>query len=124
MIDLRRKLYPEPDGYRTEDENKRILQQFADRFSTGELLFEAPWVVRMTQRMSKSLARKGYPPYWTAIRDRREIERWNPRFRYIENVPFTSLFAKIPVRVYRVTYRLMNTFPASRDNYRMFRFSF
>lgn len=158
VIDLRRKLYPEPEGYRTigssvtetrwldeipteypvliiaegllmyltENENKGLLQQFTDRFSTGELLFDgfAPWVVRMTQRMSKSLARKGYPSYSTAIRDRREVERWNPRFRYIEDVPFASLFAKIPVRAYRITYRLMNTMPASRDFYRMFRFGF
>ncbi|MEV4115743.1 class I SAM-dependent methyltransferase [Nonomuraea sp. NPDC049695] len=158
VIDLRRKLYPEPEGYQTigssvteprwleeiptehpvlviaegllmyltEDENKRLLHQFTDRFSRGELIFDgfAPWVIRMTQRMSKRLARKGYPSYSTAIRDDREIERWNPGFRYIDDVPLASLFARIPVRSYRTVYRLMNAIPATRNFYRMFRFGF
>ncbi|GAA5051230.1 methyltransferase (TIGR00027 family) [Thermocatellispora tengchongensis] len=158
VIDLRRKIYPEPDGYRTigasvtdpgwldeipadrpvliiaeglvmhltENDNKRLFQQLTERFGTGELIFDgfAPWVIRMTQRMSKSLARRGYTPYWTAIRDPRDVERWNPRFTYIEDVPFVSLYARIPARVYRTAYRLMNTISVTRNFYRMFRFGF
>lgn len=158
VIDLRRKLYPDPDWYRvigasvtepswleeiptrrpvlviaegllmylTEDENKRLLQQFADRFPTGELLFDgfAPWVVRMTQRMSKSLARKGYPAYSTAIRDRRQLEGWSSRFSYLEDVPLVSLSARIPAWGYRITYRLMDTVPPTRRFYRLFRYGF
>ncbi|MEV0831447.1 class I SAM-dependent methyltransferase [Nonomuraea rubra] len=158
VIDLRRKLYPEPDWYRTigtsvtapawleaipagrpvlviaegllmyltEDDNKLLLQQIADRFPTGELLLDgfAPWVIRMTQRMAKTLARRGYPSYSTAIRSGREIEKWSPRFRYLEGIPLVSLYAKIPLPVYRLTYRLMNAIPATRNFYRMFRFAF
>lgn len=112
--------------YLTESDIGRLLHRLTDRFSTGELLFDgfAPWVVRTTQRLSKLLARQGYPPYSTAMRDGREISRWNPRFRHVESVAMVSQFAKVPVRGYRITYRLMDMTPATRDFYRLFRFEF
>jgi hypothetical protein len=58
------------------------------------------------------------------IRDGREIERWNPRLRCVAQVPFTTLYAKIPVRRYRVLYRLGNGVPVWRNIFREFRFTF
>lgn len=111
--------------YLSESDIMRLLQRLADRFSTGEMLFDglAPWVVRLSQRISKRIG-GGFPPYVTATRDGREIERWNSRFRYLEGVPVTSRFAKIPVRGYRLTFRLMNVIPATRNMMRVFRYEF
>jgi O-methyltransferase involved in polyketide biosynthesis len=111
--------------YLTESDIVRLLRRFADRFSTGEMLFDglAPWVVRMSPLISKYVG-GGFPPYVTPIRDGREIERWNPRFRYLEGVPVASRFARIPVRGYRLTFRLMNAISATRNMMRVFRYEF
>lgn len=158
VIDLRRRLYPEPDWYRmigssvtddgwldavptqrpvlivaegllmylSEHDNAQLLRRLAERFATGELIFDgfAPWVVRTTQRLATLMARKGFSPYATAIRDGREVERWSPRFRYLEDVSIVSKYANVPALGYRITYRLMAVIPATRNFYRLFRFGF
>jgi O-methyltransferase involved in polyketide biosynthesis len=111
--------------YLSESDIVRLLQWLADRFSASELLFDglAPWVVRLSQRISKYIG-GGFPPYVTVTRDGREIERWNSRFRYLEEVPVASRYAKIPVRGYRLTFQLMNSIPATRNMMRVFRYEF
>src|SRR3954454_4760192 len=133
VIEVRRRLYPERDRYQMtgasvtdpgwlrqvpadrpvliiaegllpyfpETDVRRLLQRLTDHFSSGELIFDgvAPWLTRLAKA-----ARWG-------IRDGREIERWNPRLRCVEQLPFTTPFAKIPARRYRALYRLGNGIP-------------
>lgn len=112
--------------YLSGNDIEQLLHRIAARVGTGELLFDgfAPGVVRSTQRMSKLLARKGYPAYSTAFRDGREVEEWNAQFSYVEDTPLVSMFAAVPVRGYRLALRMMNAFPATRNFYRVFRFEF
>jgi O-methyltransferase involved in polyketide biosynthesis len=146
VIDLRRRLYPERDGYQligasvtdpgwlrevpadrpaliiaegllpylAESDVRRLLQRLTDHFGSGQLIFDGlvPWMTRLIKVF-----------HW-GIRDGREIERWNPRLRYVAQVPFTTHFAKIPVRRYRVLYRLGNGIPAFRNLFPQFRFRF
>ncbi len=106
-------------------EVERLLRRITDRFHTGELIFDevAPWVAGLTQRIPERL-RKGYPPYLTPIREGRDIERWNPRLRYIEETAVTEQYAKIPNPTVRAVYRTMCTFPALRNWLRVFRAEF
>jgi O-methyltransferase involved in polyketide biosynthesis len=146
VIDVRRRLYPEHDhyqmigasvtdpgwlrqvpadrpvliiaegllGYLAEDDVRRLLQRLTDHFRSGELVFDggAPWMTRLVKAFR-----------W-GIRDGREIERWNPRLRCVEQPPFTAHFATIPVRRYRVLYRLGNVIPVWRNMFREYRFTF
>jgi O-methyltransferase involved in polyketide biosynthesis len=146
VIDVRRQLYPERDQYQmigasatdpgwlsqvpadrpgliiaegllpylAESDVRGLLQRLTDHFNSGELIFDgvAPWLTRLARA-----ARWG-------LRDGREIERWNPRLRCVEQLPFTTHFAKIPARRYRALYRLGNGIPAWRNTFREYRFTF
>ncbi|SEG96728.1 O-Methyltransferase involved in polyketide biosynthesis [Nonomuraea solani] len=146
VIDLRRKLYEEQGGYQmigasvadegwleaipadrpaliiaeglfpylAPTEVRRLLQRLTDHFPSGEVIFDAssPWLGRLVK-----LCR------W-APRDGREVERWNPRLKCAEQVPFTTHYHRIPVRRYRVLYRLMHAVPALRHMMREYRFTF
>jgi O-methyltransferase involved in polyketide biosynthesis len=146
IIDRRRRLYPERDRYQmigasvndpgwlsqlpadrpvliiaegllmylAENDVRRLLQRLTDHFNSGELAFDgvAPWLTRLSKAA-----------HW-GIRDGREIERWNPRLRCVEQPSFTTHFEKIPVRRYRALYRLGNSIPACRNMFREFRFTF
>ncbi|MEV0081297.1 class I SAM-dependent methyltransferase [Saccharopolyspora sp. NPDC050642] len=157
VVELRRDLYPDADGYRTIGasvtdpgwlagipadrpvlviaegllmylptvEVERLLRRITDRFRGGELIFDgvAPWVAGFTQRLPERL-RRGYPPYLTPLRASRDVERWDPRLRYVEDVAVTSQFAKIPDRTARAAHRLMSRSPALRDWLRLVRAEF
>jgi O-methyltransferase involved in polyketide biosynthesis len=146
VIDVRRQLYPEHNQYQmigasvtdpgwlpqvpadrpvliiaegllpylAESDVRRLLQRLTDHFSSGELIFDgvAPWMTRLVKA-----ARWG-------LRDGREIKRLNPRLRCVEQLPFTTHFAKIPVRRYRVLYQLGNGIPVWRNMFQEFRFTF
>lgn len=146
VIDLRRRLYPERGQYRmigasvtdagwldavpadqpvlviaegllpflTATDVRRLLQRLTDHFASGELVFDtvAPWLARMVRQFR-----------W-APRNAREIERWNPRLACAELVPFTAGHRRIPVRRYRVLYRLMHAVPGLRSMARYHRFTF
>ena len=101
--------------YLTEDQVRQLLQRLTDRFPTGELLFDglAPWIVAAGRRLFR----------W-ATRDPRELERWNPRLRYLEETSGLSQFARIPVRSYRALFHLCSAIPGVRDYNRYFRFAF
>lgn len=106
-------------------EVERLLRRITDRFPTGELIFDGvlPWVAGFTQRLPERM-RRGYPRYLTPIREGWDVERWNPRLRYVEDVAVTAQFAKIPDRTMRTAYRLMNRFPTLGDWLRIFRAEF
>jgi O-methyltransferase involved in polyketide biosynthesis len=100
--------------YLAEDEVRGLLQRLTDHFGSGELIFDgvAPWLTRLVGHA-----------HW-GIRNGREIERWNPRLRCVEQLPFTTHYAKIPIRRYRALYRLGNAIPGWRNMFREYRFTF
>jgi O-methyltransferase involved in polyketide biosynthesis len=146
VIELRRRFYPEHEHYRliaasvidpgwlqevpadrptlivaegllpylTETEVRQLFQRLTDHFASGELLFDgmSRWVTRVSKIFRWSL------------RDGREIERWNPRLRCVEQIPLTARYAKIPVRFYRLLYQVGNGIPAWRNSLVNFQFSF
>jgi O-methyltransferase involved in polyketide biosynthesis len=146
VIDLRRRIYPERGRYQmigasvTEDgwleeipadrpvlivaegllpyltsaDVRRLLQRLTDHFASGELIFDglAPWIVRTSKIFQ-----------WSP-RDGRDVERWNPRLTCAEQVPITAHRRRIPVRRYRILYRLLHAVPALRNSSVDYRFTF
>ena len=146
VIDLRRRIYPErgryqmigasvtEDGwledipadrpvlivaegllpYLTQADVRRLLQRLTDHFASGELIFDglAPWIIRMIKIFQ-----------WSP-RDGRNVERWNSRLTCAEQVPFTMYHRRIPVRRYRILYRLMHAVPTLRNMSMDYRFTF
>lgn len=108
--------------YLTEADNQQLLRRFTDRFEAGELLFDglATWEVKWSQRTRKLAAKHGYPVYQTATRDGREVERWNPRLRYVEEMSLVSPSGPLASRRLPLMYRL----PPLRDMVRVFRYEF
>ncbi|MGO1056364.1 class I SAM-dependent methyltransferase [Crossiella sp. CA198] len=95
-------------------EVRGLVQRLVEHFGTGELQFDggAPWLARLSP-----LGRWG-------IRDGREVEAWHPRLRCVAQPPFTTHWARIPARGYRLLYRLGHAIPGWRTMFREFRFTF
>ncbi|ORW53874.1 methyltransferase [Mycobacterium paraense] len=138
VIALRRKLYDDADGYRmigssvtdgawldevptdrptlmvaegllmylTGPEVRALLQRVTDRFGGGELAFDT--ASAMAPRLSKVLT-KGITKW--GIGDAREIERWNPRLRFLERSQVGALYQRIPSAPLRLLWRLVNATP-------------
>ncbi len=137
VIALRRKLYDDRDGYRmigssvtddwlvevptdrpmltvaeglvmylTEPQVRTLLQRLTDRFGSGELLFDtvSPMGPRLSKLFTKGITKWG-------IRDAREIERWNPRLRLLEQSAAGALYQQIPSAPLRLLWRLVNATP-------------
>jgi hypothetical protein len=100
--------------YLADNDVRRLLQRLTDHFNSGELIFDgvAPWLTRLARQA-----------HW-GLRDGRELERWNPRLRRVEQLAFTTGYAKIPVRRYRALYRLGDVIPGWRSMFRYYRFTF
>ncbi|WP_407685487.1 class I SAM-dependent methyltransferase [Mycobacterium sp. HUMS_1102779] len=149
VIALRRKLYDDRDGYRmigssvteewldeiptdrpmlmvaegllmylTEPEVRTLLQRLTDRFGAGELVFDtvSPMGPRLSKVLTKGIIRWG-------IRDTRDIERWNPRLRFLERSAAGALYERIPSAPLRLLWRLVNATPM-RDYDVLNRFAF
>ncbi|WHT16965.1 class I SAM-dependent methyltransferase [Crossiella sp. CA-258035] len=146
VIELRRKLYPEREHYRLigssvtdpswlagipadrpalviaegllpylgEAEVRQLLQRLVTHFGSGELHFDAGarWLAKLS------------PLGAWGLRDAREVERWHPRLRCLEEVAFTARYARIPSPAYRRLYQVMNAIPFCRNIFREYRFSF
>ncbi|MQA85044.1 MAG: class I SAM-dependent methyltransferase [Streptosporangiales bacterium] len=146
VIELRRRVYPERDSYQmiassvtdpgwldgiptdrlvlviaegllmylAETDVKQLFGRLVDRFPHSELFFDAmtPGVTKLSKLLGWSL------------RDPDELERWNPRLTLIDDVPIISDFERIPLMRYRMTYRLLNTIPATRNMVRLLRYRF
>ncbi|OMC45555.1 methyltransferase [Mycobacterium sp. IS-2888] len=137
VIALRRKLYDDRDGYRmigssvtddwlddiptdrpvlmiaeglvmylTEPQVRTLLQSLTDRFGSGELLFDttSPLGPRLSKVLTKGITKWG-------IRDARELERWNPRLRFLERSAVGALYERIPSAPLRLFWRLVNATP-------------
>lgn len=109
--------------YLAEDEVRLLLRRLADRLPSGALMFDGvlPWVVRLSARLPEIYGE--FHMSW-AIRDGREVERWEPRLRYVEEAAFLSQYDLVPHGFYRVLYRVLSHLPQMRDAIRAFRFEF
>jgi O-methyltransferase involved in polyketide biosynthesis len=150
VIDLRRRVYPERDHYRliassvtepgwlddipadrpalviaegllmylTEADVKQLLRRLTGHFPYGEMAFDvvAPWVARLSN-MSKLTNYALWP-----LRDPHEVERWNPVLTLIDDAPVLADYRQIPLRRYRIPYRLMNLHKAGRNFIRPLRY--
>jgi O-methyltransferase involved in polyketide biosynthesis len=113
--------------YLHETEVRQLLGRLTDHFRTGELIFDGatPLIVRMTQLSKKYLSRwYDYPAYWTAIRNGSDIERWNPRLRYLDDVAIMTQYEQIPDPNMRRLYRVGNRFDWFKNYLRVFRAEF
>ncbi|MDA0562977.1 class I SAM-dependent methyltransferase [Streptomonospora sp. S1-112] len=112
--------------YLGEPDIRRLLGAVADRFPSGELLFDgfAPWVVGLTQRLAPLLDRRGLPHYTTATADGGVITRWDPRYRRLAAVPILDGLTRVSERGPRATYQALNAIPGFRNFYRLCRFAF
>ncbi len=109
--------------YLPEPEVRRLLERLTDRFTTGSLLFDgaAPWVVWVSDKLPRIYGE--FSMQW-GTRDAREVERWIPRLRCVEEVALLAQHAVIPARTYRHLYRALSLIPPLRDELRLFRFEF
>lgn len=138
VIALRRKLYEDSDRYRMigssvtdeawlheiptdrptmmvaegllmyldEPEVRRLLHRLTDRFGSGELVFDtlSPIGPRLSKMFTKGITKWG-------IGDARELERWNPRLRFLERSAVGSLYQRIPSAPLRLLWKLVNFTP-------------
>ncbi|HZA10278.1 class I SAM-dependent methyltransferase [Mycobacterium sp.] len=100
--------------YLTEAEIRQLLERITDRFGSGEVIFDvlSQWGPR-TSKLIKS-----------GVRDRREIERWNPRLRCLESTSAMSGYERIPLTPQRLVFGSLYRLPMVRDSHRLYRFSF
>ncbi|MQA08617.1 MAG: class I SAM-dependent methyltransferase [Pseudonocardiaceae bacterium] len=113
--------------YLRETEVRQLLRRLTDHFRTGELIFDgvAPWAAKTTQLLKKYLSRwYDYPAYWTATRDGSDIERWNSRLRYRDDVALMAQYERVPDPNKRRFYRAGSRFDWFKNFLRAFRADF
>jgi O-methyltransferase involved in polyketide biosynthesis len=150
VIDLRRKLYDDHDGYRmigSSVTDPKWLEQTpaggpALVIAEGLLMYLTATEVRellqrLTDRFStgelvadltppsgprlSKIFTKGIVRWGT--RDGHELTQWNPRLKLLET-PASIDPAKIPLKPQRLLYQLLCTIPAIRNYDRLYRFAF
>jgi len=138
VIELRRRLYDDTDRYRMigssvtdpqwlheiptghptlviaegllmylwETDVRQLVVRVTDRFDSGEMLFDTlpPIAPRISKLFTKGITKWG-------IRDAREMEKWNPRLRFLEQTSVLSGYAKIESTPVRLIYRLLQRMP-------------
>ncbi|MQA82331.1 MAG: class I SAM-dependent methyltransferase [Streptosporangiales bacterium] len=144
VMELRRKLYDETDGYQmlgASVTDPDWLQQVPSGrpvlvIAEGLLPYLTGAEVRqLLQRLTDrfdtgELLFDGLPPWIVRLtkiqhwgtRDAHEIERWNPRLRLVDRVSAMRRYAEIPDRRQRRLFRAMNTIRPLRNFSRLFRF--
>lgn len=146
VIELRRRIHPERDGYRMIGSSVTdpgwlaaipadrpalvIAEGLMPYLTEGEI---RELLQRLTDRLrSGELIFDGVAPWivrlmkifrW-GIRDGREIERWNPRLRCVVTTSPMDQYWRISTKGYRMLYRLGTAIPAMRRFNPMFRFVF
>lgn len=90
--------------YLTEPEVRTLLQNLTDRFGGGELAFDtvSPMGPRLSKVFTKGITKWG-------IDDARELERWNPRLRFLERSSVGALYDRIPSAPLRLLWLLLNS---------------
>lgn len=151
VMELRRQVYPEHDGYRMIASSV-TEPGWLDAIPTGRpalvvaeglvpYLTEAQ-VRQLFQRLTDRFATDGSPggellfdglapwavrlskiQHW-GLRDPRQLEHWNPRLTYVEQTSALAQWPKVPHTGYRRILRLCNALPGLRTFNREFRFCF
>lgn len=98
--------------YLDEDDVRGLLVRLADRFTSGELVFDgmAPWLTRFVG-----------PTRW-GLRDGRDLEAWHPRLQLREQVPVGTGYERVASRAIRTIYRLGDRIPPWRRMLQVFRY--
>ena len=146
VIDLRRKLYSDRDGYQmiaSSVTDAAWLESIpADRpalvVAEGLLMYLTEADARQLLQRITDLFGSGelladllslWGPRisrlieWGA-RDGRVLADWNPRLRYIEQKSAIGDFEKIPLKPQRTVFRTLHAIPVLRDYDRLYRFAF
>lgn len=100
--------------YLDEAEVAQLFTRIIDRFGSGEVVFDG--ISRWMTRVSKHNR-------W-GLHDAREVEEMDSRLTYVAETSLMAGSAQIPVRRYRVIYRIGHSIPAIRKFNRQFRFAF
>lgn len=145
VIELRQRLYPQRDHYRT------IASSVTDPGWVSDIPADRPVLVvaegltmyltqteltqllaRLTGRFSGGelifdasgvlQARMTRLFRWT-LDDPHDLERWNPALTLVEQVPLTADFPRIPAPGYRILFQLMNAIPATRKAMTLLRYA-
>ncbi|BBZ39496.1 class I SAM-dependent methyltransferase [Mycobacterium conspicuum] len=140
VIELRRRLYDDTDRYRMigssvtdpqwldqiptghptlviaegllmylwETDVRQLVERLTDRFASGEMLFDTlpPIAPRMSKLLTKGITKWG-------IRDARDMEKWNPKLKFLEQTSVLSGYPKIPSTPVRLIYRLFAALPVA-----------
>jgi methyltransferase (TIGR00027 family) len=146
VIELRRKLYSDSDGYqmiassvtdtgwlhRTPVDRPTLvvaegLLMYLTEAETRELLQRITDRFRTGELLADLLSQWG--PRLSKLtkwgtRDGRELAQWNPRLTYLEQAGAIGDYPKIPLRPQRVVIGWLNRIPALRDYDRLYRFGF
>jgi methyltransferase (TIGR00027 family) len=97
--------------YLHEAEVRQLLQRLTDRFDCGEMLFDTVWpsAPRLSKAFTKGIVKWG-------IGDARELQKWNPRLRFLERTSALANYAKVDSTVMRLIYKFLCTVPLSDYN--------
>ena len=140
VIELRRRLYDDTDHYRMigssvtdpqwleqiptghptlvvaegllmylwETDVRQLIERLTARFDSGEMLFDTlpPIAPRMSKLFTKGITKWG-------IRDARDMEKWNPKLRFLEQTSVLSGYPNIPSTAVRLIYRLFAALPVA-----------
>jgi O-methyltransferase involved in polyketide biosynthesis len=100
--------------YLTVADVQDLLRRITARFPGGELSADllSQWAPRVSRLFE-----------W-GVRDGRELQAWNPRLRFIEQISALGGYDKIPAAPQRALFRLFHALPITRDYDRLYRFEF
>jgi O-methyltransferase involved in polyketide biosynthesis len=93
--------------YLHEHQVRQLLERLTDRFDHGELLFDT--VSPMGPRVSKAFTR-GIVKW--GIRNARDLETWNSRLRFLEEMSIFDAYQKIETTLVRWIYKLLSALPS------------
>jgi hypothetical protein len=80
-----------------------------------------PWVIWISHLLPRTY--RGFAMRW-GVRAGRDVERLDPRLRPVEQVRITAQYDLVPVRHFRMLYRLLDRIPGARESLQLFRFEF
>jgi O-methyltransferase involved in polyketide biosynthesis len=92
--------------YLWETDVRQLVARVTDRFDSGEMLFDTlpPSAPRISKLFTKGITKWG-------IGDARDMEKWNPRLRFLEQTSVLSGYPKIPSTPVRLIYRALQRMP-------------
>ncbi|GAA5151653.1 class I SAM-dependent methyltransferase [Pseudonocardia eucalypti] len=111
--------------YLTEEDGKRLIQRIAERFPSGQLLFDCygKMGIRM-QKLVPAVRNSGATLHW-AIEDPSVLESWHPGLRCRDAIRSLEIYRcdKFP-REGRTSYRVLSRLPGFKNVGRFLRYEF